>query len=333
MAADSCTLWCMAIAVTTLVFLLDVVSRPAKSTVDGDVGMAAIAEGSSRPVECMSSADKRQRVNVWEAAREPSAPLYCQRLARGYGELSSSPALAYREAESAAQLLAARAAPWVLKARASRRLGERERAIAEFEKARALDAHVLDEPAALRDWAAVLASSGKTEAALAAYRALGPRLSLVFGTEEQSAILVEAAEVAASLGRAGMEDAVAFLEGARQLPVRTGRARVLAQLALALDWLGDEVQARSVADLVPRRADGRPMLEGTESGTSELDAAVALVAESSAMRHALDGWTRYLGGPGGTGPWAAHAARHRDELLRRAPGAKRGAPGNRGPGR
>jgi len=310
----------MGIVAVGIVVMLDAVSMTSGPTFPSSQRMQAVALASPRPHECetagsaLGAPGQRARSNVWETAREPKFAPYCDRLARGYAELPLSPDRAYEHAVAAGDLLPKQAAPWILRARASSRLGLSDRAASEFERARALEAHALDEPAALRDWAGVLTRAGRTTEALAAYRALGPRLSLVYTVQQQASIWLEAAALASSSGPAGIDDAIAFLEEARRVPPGTIRLRVLADLALALDRRGDHDRAESVGALVARRSDGVPALEGSEDGTTDFDAAIALLSESRAPRAASELWNRYLRGPAANGPWAAHAARHRDAL-------------------
>jgi tetratricopeptide (TPR) repeat protein len=265
-----------------------------------------------RPPECASRATgPGWRTNVWEAAKRPELPSYCDRLARGYGELARAPADAHATADEADRLWPGRAAPWVLKGRASILLEQYARAADELERARALDPRALEDPFALRAWAIAEQRTGKPEQALGAYRMLAPRLSLVFSPEERAAVLVEAAEVALGMGPAALDHAIAFLEEARVLPLTSLRARVLAELALALDRRGMTLEASSALGAFAQAAlDPRAL-----TGTGEIAAAAALVLSQTDPREARTRWDLYLETQAGKGPWADHARRRRDALV------------------
>lgn len=304
-----------------IAILLDVVIVTQGTTPSSSHQLRGVALASPRPAGCDAMTilggvgGSPGHKSIWDTVREPRLRPYCDQLARGYAALPLSPEQAHQRGTAAGELLQSEAAPWILCARASSRLGLFDRAASEFERARTLDAHALDEPAALRDWAAVLARAGRKSEAMSAYRSLGPRLSLVYTADQQVGIWLEAAALASSCGPGAIDDAVAFLEEARRGPPSAIRLRVLAELALALDRRGDGDRAQAIGDLVARRPDGVPVLTGTEGGSADVDAAVALLSEAHAPRAAIEMWSRYLRAPEPNRPWLAHATRHRDALV------------------
>jgi tetratricopeptide (TPR) repeat protein len=285
-----------------------------------DGALSAAAQASMRPPECAARADAAgSGVNVWEAAKEPNLAGYCDRLAKGYGLLAAAPARARVIAGEADRLLPGHAAPWVLRGRASVALAEFELAGGELERALELSPRALQDPPSLRAWALSLQRIGQRDRALAVYRLLAPRLSLGFTTEERGAVLVEAAEVALGLGPLALDDAIAFLEEARSLPLRSQRPLVLAELCLAFDRRPLPREAESARAAFAETAFDPRAFESR----GEVDAAAAIVLEPTDVREARGRWEHYLSGDGGSGAWAEHARRRRDALA----GKERGRAG------
>lgn len=282
----------MATAALSLVLLLQAISAD----------LTGVAQASVRPRECAIS-----RPTVWERAREPRLRAYCDALARGFGKLSTAPEEAKAEAELAAELSKGRAAPYVLLGRAESAMGTHEAARLAFEKARELDDRALDEPHALHAYAMALFRSGRAEEALAAYRALVPRIELLAGADRRARVLLEAAELAMALGPEHADLALPWLRRARREPLREAQPRVLAMLALALDRRGDAEQASVLLEEVRRLGGARAVgaFSSRAVDTREALAVQALVEEAENRRKAAELWERYLAAK--TAPHEEHA--------------------------
>ncbi|HEY3593621.1 MAG TPA: hypothetical protein VGL13_07100 [Polyangiaceae bacterium] len=281
---------------------------PAHST-----GLRAAAQASVRPRECAPSR-AGATTNVWDAARDPGLEKYCDLLARGFAQLAFAPKAALESADAADQSSPGRAAPAVLRGRAWASLNAFDRAAVELERARGIDSRSLEEPLTLRDWARSLARTGRGVEALAAYRSLGPRLSLLPSTDERARIFVEGAEVALSLDAAAIDDALAFLGEAKQLGGRDFGFRIGSELALALDRKGRQDEAAAITAELAR--DVRKIAHPAADDGAENQAALALVLERVDARQALAMWERYFGAVGERAPWATHARAHIDRLHR-----------------
>jgi tetratricopeptide (TPR) repeat protein len=256
---------------------------------------------------------------VWDAARDPELGRYCDFLARGFAQLAFAPKAALESADAADRCSPGRAAPAVLRGRALAALKTFDRAAAELERARSIDSRSLEEPLTLRDWARALARTGRGTEALAAYRSLGPRLSLVPSPEERAKVFIEGAELALSLEASAVDDALAFLGEARQLGVRELGFQIGSELALALDRKGRQEEASALVAELTRDARKAPGARPAPDDAAEAQAALAFVLERVDARQALAIWERYLSSVGERAPWAAHA-RARIEHLRRVGG-------------
>ncbi|XXY44280.1 hypothetical protein WME91_30170 [Sorangium sp. So ce269] len=224
----------------------------------GDLVAAAAAAG--RPPECSARSSRAiaRGPSVWERARAPELPRYCDLLARGQAQLGDSPEAARESARVADQILPGHAAPQVLLARAALALGSAEDAARAFDRARRIDPRSVEDPHTLHDLARSLARTGKRDEAIAMYRALVPRIDLLGTADHRALVLLEAAHLsmaAAGAGaptaagapgagaRADLDEAIAYLREARQR-AQTQLARdVTLSLALALDRAGDKAQA------------------------------------------------------------------------------------------
>ncbi|WP_437876483.1 hypothetical protein [Sorangium sp. So ce513] len=176
----------------------------------GDLVAAAAAAG--RPPECSARTSRAiaRGPTVWERARAPELPRYCDLLARGQAQLGTRPEAARESARLADQILPGHAAPQVLLARAALALGSPEDAARAFDRARQIDPRSVEDPHTLHDLARSLARTGKHDDALATYRALVPRIDLLGGADQRALVLLEAAHLsmavagrAASTGGAG----------------------------------------------------------------------------------------------------------------------------------
>jgi tetratricopeptide (TPR) repeat protein len=319
-------------------------------------GLSAAASASGRPPEC-SSGSKRALAkgpSVWELARVPTLQHYCDLMARAHAELPTMPESARKAAEEADQALPGHAAPAVVLARAALALGHVDDAARAFERARAVDARSVEEPATMHDLARVLLKTGKRDEALGVYRALVPRVDLLGTTDRRVSVLLEAAHASMAAEGAGgapptlselarapappagtaatptgsaplrprLDEAIAYLREARQRPPTQLAGDVLLSLALALDRAGSREEAN--ATLTEAERAGARLRSGQLAylATAEDRAALdALAVESSDRVAAQKGWEAYLAGPGGKGPWAP-AARARLEALKKGGGPR-----------
>ncbi|WP_437334893.1 hypothetical protein [Sorangium sp. So ce394] len=229
----------------------------------GELVAAAAAAG--RPPECSARSSRAiaRGPTVWERARAPELPRYCDLLARGQAQLGSNPEAAREAARLADQLLPGHAAPQVLLARAALALGSPEDAGRAFDRARGVDPRSVEDPHTMHDLARSLARTGKRDEAIAIYRALVPRIDLLGTADQRALVLLEAAHLsmaaagaaakppsgaAAQGARGDLDEAIAYLREARQR-AQTQLARdVTLSLALALDRAGDKAQADAALD-------------------------------------------------------------------------------------
>jgi tetratricopeptide (TPR) repeat protein len=255
--------------------------------------------------------------NAWDAARDVRLQRYCELLARGLSQLSSQPAEARARAEQADRELPGRAAPWVLRARASMILHQPAQAASEFSRARALDPRSVDDPQTTRALARALWATGQISEALLAYRTLVPQLS-AFASDERAEALLEAAEVAQQVGPAVSSEAVAWLREAHRSAPRGLTRRVAAVLALALDRAGAHDEAVAVSSELARRRGKTGELDPTALRPEQV-AALAFAAEQVDLRAARAGWQRYLALVPADAPFRSHAEARLAALRRGSP--------------
>jgi tetratricopeptide (TPR) repeat protein len=256
--------------------------------------------------------------NVWDAAREPNLQRYCDLLARGFGQLLLTPETSLETADLADRAAPGHAAPSVLRGRAYATLKLWPKAAAELERAHTIDSRSLEDPLTLREWGRALASTDRPREALAAYRTLGPRVSIFPSPEERARTFIEAAELAFSLGPPTLDDAVAFLGEAKQLGVRELEWRVSSELALAFDRRGAKDEAAGLVIELVRRFRKEAKAQAS-SENREGQAAAALVLETIDVRQAIEAWERYVA-TGPRGPWVEHAQKHLDSLRKKGRG-------------
>jgi tetratricopeptide (TPR) repeat protein len=290
--------------------------------------VAGAAWSGGRPPEC--SEPGGHAANVWERAKSPELRRYCDLVASASSKLAGTAAMAEAALESARgaeSVLPGRAAPLVLQGRALAALGKYDEALRALEKGKAREASALDDPLALLAYGRMLARTGRTQDAAAAYRALLPRASALSGAERASAE-VEAGLVAMSRGEAGLDEAVASLrEGVRDAQDELQMVAVLA-LAVALDRRGDVDESHAL--LAERlRGDPRTALASTRTrdvlavAPAEPHALAGLALEGSDAAGSRDAWQRYLEAAT-AGPWAAHARAHAATVgAKRAPSGRR----------
>ncbi len=269
------------------------------------------------PKECGALA-LRGGSNVWEHVKAPHLGRYCDLLASATAKLAG-PAHIVTEvvaiADEADRIVPGRAAPWILRGRALARLGDYPGSREALREAKARDERALDEPEALLVWARVQSFTGHNDEALAAYRELMPRAS-VLGLAQRGMVYVGAGLLAMSLGSTGIDESVSILRQARKESQDVLQHVAALALALALDRAGQKAEARVI--LSERAGDNVPTLlaepaaieaMGPQSDV-ERSAMIALALEAVDPSRAREEWITYLEGPGGQGPWVDHARRH-----------------------
>jgi tetratricopeptide (TPR) repeat protein len=304
-----------------------VVSPRAGALADAGVAFAQLAGGgwsSGRPAEC--SPEGGSAANVWERAKSPDLRKYCDLIASAASKLAGTAAMAQAAlvaAREADGVLTGRAAPRVLEGRALAALGKVDDALAAMQSGRALEPSALDDPLALHAWARLLARTGHSSEALAAYRSLLPRTTALSSTE-RAACAVESGLVAMAVGPDAIDDAVAALREALHEAQDDAASVAVYALTLALDRRGDASEARALlSDRL--RGDPRVAFESARGkellavAPNEAPAIVAFALEATDAAGARDAWTQYLTGarvaePGrsdaGTSPWEIHARAH-----------------------
>ena len=300
--------------------------------------LSAAASASARPPECRSASRRAAAhgPNVWEAARQPALPAYCDLLARAHTELSTSPKEAKASAEAAEKILPGHAATAIVKARAALALGAPAEAAAEFDKARAIDPRSIEDAPAMRDLGRTLLKTGKLEEALAVYRALVPRVELLGTSAEQVTALLEAAHAsmasaASKGGKISLDEAIAYLREARLRPVTEMTGQVHLSLALVLDRAGEPEEAEGALVEAQRAGIHKGAVPYDYAATAEdRQALLALGTEHDDRPFSQKTWEGYLAGPGGKGPWAAEA---RARLERVKKGGGKAAPLPKAPGK
>ncbi|WP_437952999.1 tetratricopeptide repeat protein [Sorangium sp. So ce296] len=271
----------------------------------GELVAAAAAAG--RPPECSARSSRAiaRGPTVWERARAPELPRYCDLLARGQAQLGSNPEAAREAARLADQLLPGHAAPQVLLARAALALGSPEDAARAFDRARGIDPRSVEDPHTMHDLARSLARTGKHDEAIAIYRALVPRIDLLGTADQRALVLLEAAHLsmaaagaaakppsgaAAQGARGDLDEAIAYLREARQR-AQTQLARdVTLSLALALDRAGDKAQADAALDgeAADAGAGGDPRAQAAARARAEAARARAADHRAEAAARAAD---------------------------------------------
>ncbi|MCC6524836.1 MAG: hypothetical protein IT373_19430 [Polyangiaceae bacterium] len=299
----------------------------------GSDELAAAATAAGRPRECVP-AGAAGGATIWQQARSPFLARYCGLVARAHARMVEDPSAALRAAEDASRLIPGGAAPFVAMARAELRLGEAKDAYEHFARALALDPRAVEQPLAMLDLARVRRMHGDNAGALAVYRTLVPRASLLPTREERARVLGEAALTAMALaGTAGapssaasLDEALAYLREAAHDPHHGHRYALALVLALALDRQGQPAQAESVLDELPRGPRVAASLKGLWLGDDgDAFALRALGAERSDRAAAANAWRSFLASPLGKGPWGRRAT----ERLAALEGAPRVEPGPR----
>ena len=288
--------------------------------------LVTAAAASGRPRECAPksrSASNDWHVNLWDGAKQPQLRRYCDLLGRARVRLSTAPGLAREAASLADQVLPGHAAPWVLRARANVLLGDFAQAVQDFEHARSIDARSVEEPLSIYDLAGALRRSGNRTAALAAYRILLTRLSLLPSPEMRLRALLESASLAMSTGEQGLPEAVAILSEAAQQPLSRYSDDVHSMLLLAVDRAGQADRGAAAEEHFQRSGVAEAFARRDLSTFDYLDdpqdalALLAIAVERTAPSSATSFWDRFIKAAPHS-PFLAHAKRHQD-TLRKAP--------------
>jgi tetratricopeptide (TPR) repeat protein len=189
-------------------------------------------------------------------------------------------------------------------------------ALAAFDEALARDARAVEQPLALYDLAQAQRLSGKNAEALASYRVLVPRASLLPTRTLRAQVLLEAAHVAMLSGKpAERDEALAYLREAAHDPHHALRLDVALSLVLTLDRAGRRAQADAI--LAEQRGSARFVTRDAPSYLANFDDLAllrALSLEISDPAAAREHYQRYLASPSGQGAYA-DAARARSARL------------------
>jgi len=249
--------------------------------------------------------------SVWTLARHPKLQRYCNLLSRAHARLDRAPDEARQGAVAADKLLPGRAAPQVVIARCALRDGDIKTALAAFELALKRDPRAVEQPLAMHDLAMTRWRSGQLAEALATYRILVPRASLLPSRTTRARVLLEAAHVAIAtaarkpdLTTRHLTEALAYLREAAHDPHQAHRLDIALSLVLALDRAGRRVQANAV--LAEQRSAeawaGRQPADYL-AAPEDLDALRALALERTRPARAAQHWKRYLDEVGPSHPF------------------------------
>ncbi len=230
--------------------------------------LVAAAAASGRPLECTPGralkastagpssprqASLRGKTGVWSRARTPNLERYCALIARAHARIDENPTAARIAAEQADALVPNRAAPLVVLARVALMEGDVPKAVERFHAALARDPRAVEQPVAMHDLARAELRSGKLDQALATFRVLVPRASLLPDREHRARVLLEAAHVAMAsaatpsdeTGRV-LDEALAYLREATRDTHHRLELDVALSLVLALDRTGQRLQADAI---------------------------------------------------------------------------------------
>jgi tetratricopeptide (TPR) repeat protein len=301
-----------------------------------DAELAAAAGAGVRPEQCRPHAEEVE-ASLWTRVRPPELLRACRQLARGYARLASQPDQAVELARAALALGTNERAAKLLEGRALLRLKRPQEAWAALKPFAENQALPLDDPPSLFDVARSALAAGELEAAERTYRQLVPRAALLGSRQAERIAIIEAASLALARGPQGIDEALAYLETARSIPLAGDRDLILALTALALERAGRSAQARAAA----READGPWDLEDQLSTAErvrvaegvlvgnpeltpspapvvfgrimlldgELHAAIAVLASGRDEALRRSHWRAFLASTAGRGPWAEQAKR------------------------
>jgi tetratricopeptide (TPR) repeat protein len=277
--------------------------------------------GAPSPVlrECLA-ASPAGRSGPWQRARTSQLAAYCDELARAWASLNADPGRARAAAERAEGLLPGRAAPLLLQGQAATREGKYEQAASLFRRAAERDPQALDDPRSLRDFARSVEEAEGHSKAADAYRRLSPLASALPGDERAQALIGAAIAVGAR-GPEALDESLALLRSALQEGPPSLQPALYAALALGLDRRGARAEATAMAERA-RRTGAIGWLDEAKRGGDEWVAARARLLEGADLSAATSLWQTFLRGPGGRGPWAAHARARLADLSHVAPAKK-----------
>ncbi len=294
---DSVTLGTVLLAASTVAFSL---STPSAWSQDR-TQLTTLANASGRPKECgRSTGSQSSHPSLWDTAREPLLPRYCDLLGLAHAKLKSAPSAALELASIAEQLLPGRAAPAVVRGRANTSLLNYEEAVRHFEAARAIGPRSIEDPLALHDMGLALTHTRRYVQALDTYRVLVPRLALIPGIQDRTLILLEAASVAIASGPEQVKEAVALLEQARDLPATRYTTDVHALLALSLDRMGSGERAKALIDELTFADNVQAWIKRPAStfdylaDPADQEALIGIVTERSDPPKAAAAWELYI---------------------------------------
>ncbi len=273
-----------------------------------DADLVAAAAASGRPPECLpirvSAPGGRQGrpASVWARARHPKLQRYCHLLSQAQTRLSHDADEARKAALAADKLLPGRAAPAVVIGRCALRSDDVKGALAAFTAALKRDPLAVEQPLAMHDLALAYWRAGKLTEALATYRILVPRASLLPSRASRARVLLEAAHVAIAVAAQdpkgtsrNLTEALAYLREAARDPHQTHRLDIGLSLVLALDRAGRRAQANAVL-AEQRGSEGWAKRARADylGEPAELEALRALALEQTRPGQAAKHWQGYL---------------------------------------
>jgi tetratricopeptide (TPR) repeat protein len=280
--------------------------------------LSQITAGAAGPPKECAALSAHGGSNLWERAKAPNRARYCDLLASATAKLAG-PAYVVRDilaiTDEADLIVPGQPAAPILRGRALAHLGKYSASLEALKEAKARDDLALDEPEALLVWARMQSFTGHAEEALAAYRALMPRASAL-DPGERGIVYVGAGMLAMSLGPKDLDESISILRQARKDSQDVAQRVAAFALALALDRAGENAEARLILSDRPRDnvvallAEPAAIEAMGPQWDVERDAMIALALEGVDSTRARRGWTIYLEGAGGKGPWADHAREH-----------------------
>ena len=187
-------------------------------------------------------------------------------------------------------------------ARCALRDGDIKAALTAFELALKRYPRGVEQPLAMHDLAVTRWRAGQLTEALATYRVLVPRASLLPSRNRRAQVLLEAAQVAiATAAREpdrtarSLAEALAYLREAARDPHQAHRLDIALSLVLALDRAGRRAQANAVlAEQRGTQAWAERKPADYLGAPEDLDALRALALERSEPARAAEHWKRYL---------------------------------------
>ncbi len=275
---------------------------------------SAVAAAAGRPRECVSSTRRARKPSVWQRAKSPSMPAYCDGVARATTLLDQDAKAALDAAEKADAAWPGHAGARAAVGRARLALGKTAEALAAFEEAFALDANALEDPKTMRDFGRALVANGKLDRAAEVYRTLVPRAGLL-PERVRASVLLEAAFVVMADARSSPADAVrarlaeveSYLAEARGATSSGARGDVLLASALVHDRLGDGAKAAAFsAEAARTGVVPRDPAVPYAADAADRDAMLALGLEPTDPVAAAAQWQRFLDASKGS-PFEASA--------------------------